>query len=677
MPNRTRKRINPNQVLLMLIIVLTVVLVGVICIALTLGTGDINNNDNEQLPTESTPTVPTDPSTPPPPPGVLTVTSPAQQELTVMVDKLTFEGTFDPTQTLLINGLKITPNKDGSFSHTEFLKLGSNEITLSYCGQDTVYQITRRYAVESCEPMGNQEYSCGATIYFKVSARGGSKVEASFNGKTIELKEDKFQMGTDSSDGFLLFTGEYKLPNTNITDVNMGTITYTVTCDGITETLTSGTITCLKPVDIMASNPAVTPNYGKYINVGSGYIGQIVTFSAETFNGSTVDDYSHPYNNYLPEGTMDYCSTKTVTLGKLKYVVFRSGHRVYLEKRNNPTQAMVDIVDQFRGTLPDHNEIGFVSMVEDGRHTVLTLDCLWKAPFYFDLQPQKYQNPANSADRNYSVTKFTAEYVDITFCYATVFTGEVTIPAGNPLFKSAELIRNTSDCTLRLYLKKTGGFYGWDCYYNDRGQLCFQFLNPGKVTASDNALGADLTGIKVFIDVGHGGFDPGTVREDYKGQDVYESDRNLALAMAVKAQLEAAGAEVFLDRTTDVRITVDERGKMLKQEKPDYCLSIHHNSIDGYPDFDRFETFYFTPFSQPATKFIKENTAESGVYSKSVMDWHHFFLARQTVCPVVLAENGYLSCDAAVDKSLDPATIEAKAIALAKGVAEYFLEINK
>jgi N-acetylmuramoyl-L-alanine amidase len=316
-------------------------------------------------------------------------------------------------------------------------------------------------------------------------------------------------------------------------------------------------------------------------------------------------------------------------------------------------------------------------MVVDGRHTVLTLDSLWKAPFYFDLKPQKYQYPANSSDRNYSIKNFTAEYVDITFCYATKFTGEIKIPADNPLFKSAELIRQESDCILRLYLKKTGGFYGWDCYYNEKGQLCFQFLNPAKATASENVLGADLTGIKVVIDVGHGGSDPGTVRENYKGQDVYEADRNLALAQAVKQQLEAAGATVILNRTTDVRITVDERAKMLKQEKPDFCLSVHHNSLGGHPEWDRFETFYFTPFSQPATGFIKDRTAESEVYSSSIMDWHHFFLARQTVCPVVLAENGYMSCDAALDKTLDPAAIEAKATALAKGIADYFLKINE
>lgn len=672
MPNRTRKRNDPRQVLLLLIVVLSVLLVGVICLALTLGAGSISKEPDISA---ENPTGTTGPNYTYPDSLILT-SAPAQQEMTVMEDKLTFAGMSDPTKSLKIDGVEVPRNPDGSFSSQVFLLLGSNTVTLSYDGYEQVYQITRRYAVESCEPMGDQNYSSGATIYFKVSARGGSKVEAAFNGKTIQLTEDKFQMGTDTADGFLLYTGEYKLTSANIQDLNLGSITYTITCDGVKETMTSGNITCQRPSDILLSNPSVTPNYGKYINVGSGYIAKIVTFSAETFNGSTVDDYSHPYNNYLPEGTMDYCSTNTVTLGQLSYVVLRSGHRVYVEKRNNPTLAWVDIVDQYRGKLPDHNEIGFDSLAVDGRHTVLTLDSLWKAPFYFDLKPQTYQAPAHSSDRNYSVTSLTAEYVDITFCYATKFTGTVAVPADNPLFKSAEVIRQDSDCILRLYLKEKGAFYGWDCYYNDAGQLCFQFLNPAKATASENALGADLTGIKVVIDVGHGGSDPGTVRENYKGQDVFEADRNLALAKAIQAQLEAAGAEVILNRTTDVRITVDERAKMLKQEKPDLCISVHHNSIGGYPEWDRFETFYYTPFSQLATSHVREQTALSGVYSSSIMNWHHFFLARQTVCPVVLTENGYMSCDAALDKTLDQSSIDAKALAIAKGVADYFLEIN-
>ena len=58
MANRTQKKANPNQVMLILIMILAVLLVGVICLALILGTADMNRGEN---PTEA-PSVPTTPN---------------------------------------------------------------------------------------------------------------------------------------------------------------------------------------------------------------------------------------------------------------------------------------------------------------------------------------------------------------------------------------------------------------------------------------------------------------------------------------------------------------------------------------------------------------------------------------------------------------------------------------
>ena len=125
-------------------------------------------------------------------------------------------------------------------------------------------------------------------------------------------------MITRVAEGFARFTGEYRLTNTNTSDLDLGVVTYTATYGGITETYTSGKITCQKTNQIQASDPSVTPTTGGYINVGSGYITEVITYSAETFNGTTKDDYSRPTNNYLPKGTVDYCSTAVVQNGKLK-----------------------------------------------------------------------------------------------------------------------------------------------------------------------------------------------------------------------------------------------------------------------------------------------------------------------------------------------------------------------
>ncbi len=421
----------------------------------------------------------------------------------------------------------------------------------------------------------------------------------------------------------------------------------------------------------------VTPSGGNYTNVGSGYIAEIVQANVETFTGTTTDDYSHPTNNYLPEGTVDYCAKELVYGSSTKYVKLRSGHRVYFEKKVYPPVRMEPEVKQYAGTLPDHNEIGVVSLETVGRHSVLTLDCLWKAPFYFETNQSGYANPNGGSSRDYAVASNNATYVDITFCYATVFTGSVSIPANHPLFKSAEVIKNDSDYTLRLHLRKAGSLCGWHAYYNDNDQLCFQFLNPAKATAADNKYGADLSGVTVMIDVGHGGLDGGAVSKDATGREWDEAELNLMLANALKAELESVGATVIMNRTGDTSIDINARQENLIETAPDICVAIHQNSYstDAAKGFD---SMYFTPWSQLLAKNIRDYTTESGVYTKTNLKWSvSYFMMRQTICPSILTENGYMSNPDDLAAMIDPVKLELKAAAMAHGIADYFLAINK
>lgn len=458
-----------------------------------------------------------------------------------------------------------------------------------------------------------------------------------------------------------------------------------------------------EPTQPPAPTLPVTPEGENYEDVGSGYIAEIILVNAETFNGKTNDDYSCPTNNYLPKGTVDYCAAEPVysNNGNLSYVQLRSGHRVYVERKIYPPVQYVEVTNRYEGTLPDHNEISVASFQDLGRHTVLTLDCLWKAPFYFDLAPQSYANPDGGSDRDFSVTSFTAKYVDITFCYATAFTGEIEIPANHPLFKSAELIQNESDYTLRLHLRKTGGFYGWHSYYNEQGQLCFQFLNPAKVTNANNLYGADLTGTKILIDVGHGGLDGGAEVYHCKtcnltwtntkkltdkkycptcGQAVQryiESELNLSLANALREELESMGATVVMNRYDDTGMDTDTRVEAMLETAPDFCIAVHQNSYADDTRVGGYDSMFFTPFSNMAAKKIQQTVKDTGVYAKTYTKWNVYFMARQAVCPVVLTENGYMTNPDDLNSMIDPTIVQTKAQAIARGIAQYFLEINK
>lgn len=467
---------------------------------------------------------------------------------------------------------------------------------------------------------------------------------------------------------------------------------------------TPTTLPTLPSTAPLPTQPPVPPEGGKYINVGGGYLAEVIQTDVETFDGGKIDDYSHPTNNYLPKGTVDYCAKEIVYGSGLRYVQLRSGHRVYYDKRvypfpEEPVAQMIKEVKQYEGWLPDHNEVGLASFEVDGRHTVLTLNTDWKAPFYFETNQSGYAKPDGGKERDYAIVGNNITYVDITFCYATVFTGNVTIPVNHPLFRSAELIKNDYDCTLRLYLRKTGGFYGWQAYYNENDQLCFQFLNPAKVSGADNKYGVDLNGALVLIDVGHGGVDGGaaayhcaTCDVDLMAPDLKsnkcptcktkpelvatESQLNMSLALALKAELESVGATVVFNRTEDTNLNVNDRQANLLEVAPDICIAVHQNSNDS-SSVRGFFSMYYTPWSHLLSKYIRENTREAGVYTRHILQWSAaYFMCRQPVCPTVLTENGFMSSPEDLADMVNPEVVTAKAETITQGVVDYFLAIN-
>ncbi len=623
-----------------------------------------------QEPTTEPTTVPTTEA----PPLALEMELPAQPQQITMEETLVFQGTADPRYPVQINGQTVQPDENGRFFYEAELAVGENTFTLTYLDETLEYAATRRYTtLWYAHEEGASCYS-GASVYAELYAREGSSVRVMFRGEVHTLMPSDNQLGMGAPEGFDYYVYGFTAPGKNEDPINLGAITYTVTCDDITEVYKSGDITCEAAVPMKKSNPDVTPDTAPYQDVGSGYIVEIVDVNAETFNGENLDNKSIPTMNYLPKGTVDYGTQGTYynSSARRYYYKLRCGVRVYSRNDNKPL-GMAPVVDCYNGYLPDHNEINVAAMEVSGHHSYLTLDCLWKAPFFFDEEPQEYKR---DNWYRYILEDYNPTYVDITFCYATVFTGNIEIPEDHPLFSGAEVIQNEADHTLRLYLKAPGAFYGWSAYYNQQDQLVFEFLNPVTVTQADNAYGADLTGITVMLDVGHGGEDPGAFYSDSRGKNWKESERNLYLSNLVKEELESIGATVLMNRTDEERTTTrTERIAYLMEQAPDICLCVHHNA-DIATSLTGYESWYFTSHSRNAAEHVLNTNLESEVYRRGKMSWNTYFLARQTVCPVVLAENGYMSNSWEMNRIADNEIMARKAKALVQGIVNYYLELS-
>lgn len=602
----------------------------------------------------------------------LTFTAPIYESFSTNNSTVTFKGNVKEGKELKLQDEVIVCDEAGNFEKTVNLKHGNNTFKFTVGEESKTFKIYRRYIIiTSFTPSNAQTYSAGVKLNVSAKAKAGATITAKFNGQTITLTEKIDVNGGDSN-----YTGYFTLPSGHFVDRNLGKVTFTGVHNGWSETFTSGIITCKKEDVVVNYDPDATPAGGNYINVGSGIIAEIVAFQAETFNGKDTTDKSRPYNNYLPEGTVDYSSATLRTVSgdggyKHQLVTLRCGRQVYASKRRSPYKDFTVVTKQYVGTLPDHNELGVESFGIEGHHTTLVLNTDWKAPFTLELKDQKYNN-------NFTVNNVTFNYVDITFCYATVFEGEITIPEDHPLFSDVKIIKNekTQDYTLRFILKKQGGFYGWDAYYNEQDQLCFKFLNPTKVQEADNEYGADLTGAVILIDVGHGGkTDTGSCN----GKET-EKQWNLNLAKAIKKELESIGATVYITRTSDVEQLADYKVKMLKDLKPDYCIAIHHDGNNS-TSMNGFGAYYYHPYSKAAAQIMLNHNSNltvdgNKVYKNTTFKWHYYFMGRCSVCPVVLTENGYMTNKYDLGNITNMNVNTAKAKTITAGIAEYFLSIQ-
>ncbi len=600
----------------------------------------------------------------------LAVASPKQTSVTTTEPEFEFSGGSDPSEPLYINNVEINRAQDGSFAETYTLKAGKNTFVIKHKDTEKTYTVTYKYTViKSCTPSTTQKLSGGSTVTATVKARSNSKVTAAFNGKTISLKKVTEQADDDAaqetSSTFVSFSGTFTLPKGGLADKNLGSILFTATSNGVTEKKSSASITLKKSTDIKASDPSVTPKGGSYMDVGSGLIATIVCESAETFTGNTTDDYSRPTNNYLPKGTVDYCAEATLAANNTEYYKLRCGRRIY--KTNYAGKSYeTTVATVSTGTLPDHNEIGIYSFKNEGQYQILKLNTLFKAPFYFDILNQSYTDPAL---QKYTMSSVTFSYIDITLCYTTKLTGELNLPENNPLFSKAEIIKNKNDYTLRLHLKRVGGFYGWYAFYDESGRLTFKFLNPA-VMENENS----LKGIRIFVDVGHGGSEIGAGGY-YKNKD-WEALTNLTLAKKVKAELEKLGATVIISRTSNVTVTPPDKMSMLRAADAHFCISIHHDS-NTKKTMNGFGSYHFSPFAKTAAEFIDDRMDNTGIYRTDYnVKFHYYFEARVSNCPVVLTENGFMSNKEDYEDILDDSKNSIKAKALVQGILDYFRSIQ-
>ncbi|PAF13711.1 hypothetical protein CHH59_12745 [Shouchella clausii] len=174
--------------------------------------------------------------------------------------------------------------------------------------------------------------------------------------------------------------------------------------------------------------------------------------------------------------------------------------------------------------------------------------------------------------------------------------------------------------------------------------------------------------VKIFIDPGHGGSDPGAV-----GNGLKEKDLVLTISRHIRDILlsEYKGVQVRMSRNSDVFLSLSERAKLANNWGANYFCSVHINAGGG----TGFETFIHTSRSSKSVSY--QNVVHPAIYSKmDVKDRGkksaNYAVLRQTNMPAILTENLFI--DNAKDAKLlkNSKFLENVARGHAEGIAKAF-----
>lgn len=145
--------------------------------------------------------------------------------------------------------------------------------------------------------------------------------------------------------------------------------------------------------------------------------------------------------------------------------------------------------------------------------------------------------------------------------------------------------------------------------------------------------------VKVVLDAGHGGTEPGC---EFTG--VLEKNITLAVTLALKEKLEESGIDVVLTREGDQDVSLDERCAIANAASADLFVSIHCNSYIDDTSINGFEGYYYQDENSKRLADLILGAAGNypSIKTRNVKE-ENYKVLRDTKMPATLLEIGYLS----------------------------------
>jgi N-acetylmuramoyl-L-alanine amidase len=190
-----------------------------------------------------------------------------------------------------------------------------------------------------------------------------------------------------------------------------------------------------------------------------------------------------------------------------------------------------------------------------------------------------------------------------------------------------------------------------------------------------------LAGLKIVVDAGHGGTDPGAVGKDLNGNTINEATLALKSAQVLKAKIESVGGTVYMTRsgtgalssnkTTDLGLRAKEAAK----RGANAFISIHYNSATSTAQ--GVETLYYQSTSKAFAQTIHENMVEAIQEEyPSVKDrktkYQNVMVLRENSVFATLVELGFMSNPTELSRVNTDKYRQTVAEGITNGIIEFY-----
>ena len=535
----------------------------------------------------------------------LTVSTPEKRTYTTQEPQVNFYGASDPNFPLTLNGKELERNGEGVFSVEMDLQPGLNTFTFEHKEKSVVYNITREVVIiKEVSPSGSMTVEGSTQIGITVMAYSGSSITASLGGASVTLTEQ--ELTADAADGspsaYVPYKGTLTVPAATESQQDVGNIAVSATWSGITQSAGGARV-------YVSALPQQAPN----VEGQKGNLVEVTASQARTYPANVLNNEPNGSCFPLPKGTVDYIVSDKLTYsddtyGSGEYYILGSGVRVSASDVSSLGEAEWQMSSLSGASSWADGQYVYVSFTRSGRKTAYTVQ--------FDGVGYSASGGVNGFS---GATSMSAILKDT--------SADTAAPglAANNLLSGVSVAQQGNDTVVRFDLRKAGSFLGYRAYY-DGDNLVFRF----------NQIPSGLSGAKIYLDPGHGGYDGGTSITGMYTEKTLNAD----IAARVADILRSRGATVQVTDTSGY-VSLDSRVSQSQSFSPHLFVSIHHNS--GVSSAKGTEVYYFNPYSRQLAANLSGAVAGALGTTNRGDKYGAYRVTTHMDFPAVLVECGFLT----------------------------------